>query len=137
MDTICIVPNTIYINNNCFIHRCVLFLIIFLLTLCHNYVCIILERTSCKSVRTMFVSYWRELHVSCQTCLQSYCIYLTIIFFLNILTKLIKKYLGYDITAIHLLLALNTNQSNLKSIPIRGTNVANNKSLSGDTKQNQ
>ena len=122
MDTICIVPNTIYINTNCFIHRCVLFLIIFLLTLCQNYVCIILERTACK------------LSNLCSILLY---IYLTIKKCLNILTKLIKKYLGYDITAIHLLLALNTNQSNLQSIPIRGTHVANNKSLSGDTKQNQ
>jgi len=39
---------------------------------------------------------------------------------LNILTKLIKRYLGYDITATHLLLALNTNQSSVQSIQIRG-----------------
>ena len=30
------------------------------------------------SVRPMFVWYWRELHISCKTCVQSYCIYLTI-----------------------------------------------------------
>jgi hypothetical protein len=30
------------------------------------------------SVRPMFVWYWRELHTSCNTCVQSYCIYLTI-----------------------------------------------------------
>jgi hypothetical protein len=30
------------------------------------------------TLRPMFVWYWRELHISCKTCVQSYFIYLTI-----------------------------------------------------------